>query len=73
MEEATRLADERRVGRVADDILIGAASIADELGVSVRAVYLLRQTKRLPINRLGKNLVASRNALRRASRRLTAA
>ena len=73
MEEATRLADERRVGRVADDTLIGAASIADELGVSVRAVYLLRQTMRLPINRLGKNLVASRNALRRAARRLTAA
>jgi hypothetical protein len=71
MEEATGLADERRVGRIADDILIGAASIADELGVNVRAVYLLRQTGRLPINKLGKNLIASRNALRRAAKALT--
>jgi hypothetical protein len=40
MEEAARLADERRVNRVADDLLVGAAAIAGELGVSVRAVYL---------------------------------
>ena len=54
MEEAARLADERRVNRVAADLLVGASAIADELGVSVRAVYLLRQTKRLPIRKLGK-------------------
>jgi hypothetical protein len=36
MEEATGLADERRVGRIADDILIGAASIAAEIGVRPR-------------------------------------
>jgi hypothetical protein len=72
MEEASTLADERRVGRVADDLLIGAHQIARELGVNVRAVYLLRQTKRLPIRKLGKNLVASRGQLRRAARALTA-
>jgi hypothetical protein len=73
MEEAARLADERRVNRVADDLLVGASAIADELGVSVRAVYLLRQTKRLPIRKLGKNLIASRTQLRRAAKALTAA
>ena len=73
MEEAARLADERRVNRVAADLLVGASAIADELGVSVRAVYLLRQTKRLPIRKLGKNLIASRHQLRRATKALTAA
>jgi hypothetical protein len=71
MEEAARLADERRAGRVADDILLGASAIADELGVNVRAVYLLKQTGRLPIRKLGKNLVASRTQLRRAAKALT--
>jgi hypothetical protein len=33
----------------------------------------VRQTKRLPIRKLGKNLIASRNQLRRAARALTAA
>ena len=73
MEEAARLADERRVGRVADDLLIGAASIAQEIGVNVRAVYLLKQTGRLPIKKLGKNLIASRGQLRRAAKALTSA
>ena len=73
MEEAARLADERRVGRVADDLLIGAASIAQEIGVNVRAVYLLKQTGRLPISRSKSSartllpLAASSAALQRLS------
>jgi hypothetical protein len=73
MEEAARLADERRVNRVADDLLVGASAIAEELGVSVRTVYWFRQHQRLPIRKLGKNLIASRNQLRRAAKALTAA
>jgi hypothetical protein len=69
--EETAIADERRVGRVADDLLIGAAAIAAELGVNARAVYLLNEKKRLPIRKLGKNLIASRNQLRRAAKALT--
>jgi hypothetical protein len=74
MEEVStaKLTDERRVDRVADDLLVGATRIAQELGVSVRAVYLLRQTNRLPIRKLGKNLIASRGQLRRAFKVLTA-
>jgi len=73
MEEAATLATERRGNRVADDLLVGAYAIADELGLSIRSVYWLRATKRLPIRKLGKNLIASRNELRRAAKRLTAA
>ncbi len=53
--------------RIADDLLVGASKIADELGVSTRAVYHIVRTKRLPIGKLGKNLVASRRSLRRAA------
>jgi hypothetical protein len=50
-----------------DDLLWGAQSIADFLGVSVDRVYYLIKTKRLPIAKLGrKTVVASRKKLQRA-------
>jgi hypothetical protein len=58
--------------RIADDLLVGASKIAEELGVSTRAVYHIVRTKRLPIGKLGKNLAASRRRLRRAALVLTA-
>jgi hypothetical protein len=52
---------------LADDLLIGAAAIAQELGRNKAAVYHLHRTRRLPIGKLGKNLIASRSKLRRAA------
>jgi hypothetical protein len=57
--------------RLADDLLIGAQVIADFLGVSVPALYHLNKKRRLPIGRLGRNLIASRRKLRRAAQALT--
>jgi hypothetical protein len=67
MKEAAKQAE-----RLADDLLNGAAEIADFLGTNVREVYHLAKTKRLPIGRLGKKLIASRSKLRRAANALTA-
>lgn len=53
--------------KLADDLLIGAVAIAQELGVTVPAVYHIVRKGRLPIGRLGKNLIASRSKLRRAA------
>jgi hypothetical protein len=57
--------------KLADDLLLGARAIADELGVDQHAVYYLAKMKRLPIGKLGKNLIASRATLRRATLALT--
>jgi hypothetical protein len=57
--------------RLADDLLIGASSIAAELGVSLTALYYLKKTQKFPIGKLGKNLIASRAKLRRAAQALT--
>ena len=56
---------------VANDLLVGAEAIAKELGLSPDAVYHLSRTKRMPIGRLGRNLIASRKRLRRAALALT--
>jgi hypothetical protein len=53
--------------------LIGAPAIAAELGVEEHAVYYLFRKKRLPIGKLGRNLIASKKKLRRAADALTAA
>ena len=58
--------------RLADDLLVGAPAIAAELGITLDAVYYIAKMKRLPIGRLGKNLIASRRKLRRAAHALTA-
>jgi hypothetical protein len=63
----------RRADRVADDLLNGAAEIAEFLGTNAREVYHLRKTQRLPIGRLGRKLIASRRQLTRAAKALTAA
>ena len=56
--------------RIADDLLVGARAIATEIGEGEDAVYYLHKTKRLPIGKLGKTLIASRSGLRRALRSL---
>ena len=61
-----------QASRLADDLLNGANEIADFLGTNAREVYHLAATKRLPIGRLGRKLIASKNQLRRAARTLTA-
>jgi hypothetical protein len=57
--------------RLADDLLYGAAKIAEELGTTRRQAYHLAATKRLPIGRWGKVLFAFRSELRRAAKALT--
>jgi hypothetical protein len=59
--------------RLADDLLNGAIEIAEFLGTKPREVYHLARTRRLPIGRLGRKLIASRNQLRRALKTITAA
>ena len=71
-EAETRRKQEARAERLGDDLLNGAAEIAEFLGTNVREVYHLAKTKRLPIGRLGRKLIASRAGLRRAARALTA-
>ena len=50
---------------LADDLLNGAAEIAAFLGTNVREVYLLNQTGRLPIGRLGRKLIGSKRIITR--------
>lgn len=56
---------------VADDMLHGADEIAGFLGVSRAQVYHFARLKRLPIGKLGFNLVASKRTLQRAWAKLT--
>ena len=67
-KEAAKQAD-----RLADDLLDGGAEIAAFLGVNKREVYHLAKTKRLPIGRWGRKLIAFRSGLRRATKALTSA
>jgi hypothetical protein len=57
--------------RVGDDLSIGARAIANELGVTLSAVYYLHRKRLFPIGRLGKTLIASRRKLQRAALTLT--
>jgi len=75
MDSTTDKPDEKEQPRakpLADDLLIGAPAIAAELGVNEHAVYYLARMKRMPIGRLGRNLIASRHKLRLAVNRITA-
>jgi hypothetical protein len=65
--------DNKQADRLADDLLAGGREIAEFLGTNVREVYHLHATQRLPIGRLGRKLIASRNQLRRAAKAITAA
>jgi hypothetical protein len=57
--------------RLGDDLLNGGPEIAQYLNMSLREVYHLAATKRLPIGRLGRKLIASRAGLRRAAKAIT--
>jgi hypothetical protein len=63
----------RQVDKVAEDLLAGGREIAAFLGTNLREVYHLHKTKRLPIGRPGRKLIASRRQLTRAAKALTAA
>jgi hypothetical protein len=52
--------------KLADDLLVGARAIGEEIGESVDVVYYLHRTGKLPIGKLGKILIATRSGLRRA-------
>ena len=67
MENTDKLRD-----TVADDMLHGAEEIAAFLGVSTAQVYHFARLKRLPIGKLGWNLIASKRQLQRACAKLTA-
>ena len=51
---------------LAEDLLIGASQIAEALGINENAVYHIYRTRRLPIGKLGRNLIASKSKLQRA-------
>lgn len=56
---------------LSDDLIFGAANIANELGVEAHTVYYWHRKKMLPITKVGKTLVASRRKLQRAFDGLT--
>jgi hypothetical protein len=58
---------ESQTERLADDLLIGAQAIADELGVEPHQVNYIFKTKKLPIGKMGKQYIASKKQLRRAA------
>lgn len=61
----------KQIDRLGDDLLSGANAIAEFLGTNAREVYLLAQTKRLPIGRLGRKLIASKRSLARHVEKIT--
>lgn len=65
--------DPSNLERVGDDLLVGAAAIATEMGMSPSEIYYAHRKKLLPIGKMGKFLIASRSRLRRAARVLTSA
>jgi hypothetical protein len=58
--------------RLRNDLLFGAKAIAEEIGVEEHQVYYFARKKLLPIGKVGKQLIASRQKLRRAAQNLTA-
>lgn len=52
--------------KLANDLCRGARAIAEETGLSERAVYHAFEKGHLPIKRVGGTLVALRSELRRA-------
>jgi hypothetical protein len=49
---------------IADDMLYGAAAIAEFLGIPLRKAFYLLEQRRIPAGKLGREYVASRTALR---------
>ena len=50
--------------KIADDVLWGAAAIAEEIGLPVREVFYQLELGRLPAKKVGAIWVASRTKLR---------
>jgi len=84
-DQTTTHEDSVNEDSVADDVLRGAVEIGGELKLTPGAVYYIyvkqerekregraRAEEQYPISKWGKLLVASRRALRRAHRRITA-
>ena len=64
--------DSVKLATPADDLLWGAAAIAEYIGVPVDRVYYMVRKKKLPIAKLGeKSIVASRKELKRALAAIT--
>ena len=61
----------KQADRLADDLLAGGREIAEFLGTSVREVYHLHATQRLPIGRLGRKLIGFKTQLTRAAHKRT--
>jgi hypothetical protein len=51
---------------LADDLLTGAAAIADYVGWDVRRIYHAARCRHLPIGRAGQLLIARKSELDRA-------
>lgn len=65
-------ATERLSDDLSADLLFGAEAIAAFVGVEPSQIYYIRKSKKLPIGKLGKILIASRRRLKRAAADLTA-
>jgi hypothetical protein len=53
-------------GKLSDDLIWGAAAIADEIGISRRKVYYLLEGGKLPARKIGDLWVGSRRTIRAA-------
>ncbi len=63
---------ETKPASLADDLLIGAAAIAEELGATEDQVHNWIAKKRIPVGRIGRSLIARRSELQRAIAKITA-
>jgi len=63
---------ETKTERLGDDLILGAAAIAEELGVTEDQVHNWIAKKRIPVGRIGRSLIARRSELQRAISKITA-
>jgi hypothetical protein len=61
---------EDKDAKLADDLLVGARAIAAELGLTESQIYYLAGSGRLPIGRMGKQLISLKSKLRSATKAL---
>jgi hypothetical protein len=50
---------------LADDLLLGAQAIADEMGIPVRRAFHLLESRHLPADKVGRTWMSTRSRLRR--------
>ena len=65
------LESQKQADRLADDLLVGAEAIGEEMGETPDAVYYIHKMKQAPIGKRGGKLIAFRSELRRHARKLT--